>query len=107
MIKPYLSDILNNYKDDWKIQLSMKISFVPSEDSEDSSKIHFLYTNSDNIIIMIGYETNDIIDKLFKSFLKTYQIGLEESMRGSKFVSDSIGLLHYRLHKISLNRGGS
>ena len=36
-----------------------------------------------------------------------YQKGLEESMRGSKFVYDSINSLHYRLHKISLNRGGS
>ena len=28
-------------------------------------------------------------------------------MRGSKFVYDSIDLLHYRLHKVSVNRGGS
>ena len=28
-------------------------------------------------------------------------------MRGSEFVFDSIDLLHYNLHKISLNRGGS
>ena len=28
-------------------------------------------------------------------------------MRGSKFVFDSVDLLHYNLHKISLNRGGS
>ena len=28
-------------------------------------------------------------------------------MRGSELVFDSIDLLHYNLHKISLNRGGS
>ena len=28
-------------------------------------------------------------------------------MRGSEFVFDSVDLLHYNLHKISLNRGGS
>ena len=28
-------------------------------------------------------------------------------MSGSEFVFDSIDLLHYNLHKISLNRGGS
>ena len=28
-------------------------------------------------------------------------------MRGSEFVFDSIDLLHYNLHKISLNRDGS
>ena len=52
---------------------SMKISLVPSEDSEDFMEIRFLYTNSDNIVIMIGYETDDIIDKLFKSLLARYQ----------------------------------
>ena len=36
MIKPYLSDVINDHKDEWKIQLSMKIYFVPSKDSEDS-----------------------------------------------------------------------
>ena len=28
-------------------------------------------------------------------------------MRGNEFVFDSIDLLHYNLHEISLNRGGS
>ena len=28
-------------------------------------------------------------------------------MRGSEFVFDSVDLLHYNPHKISLNRGGS
>ena len=28
-------------------------------------------------------------------------------MSGNEFVFDSIDLLHYNLHKISLNRGGS
>ena len=28
-------------------------------------------------------------------------------MRGGKFVFDSVDLLHYNLHKISLNQGGS
>ena len=28
-------------------------------------------------------------------------------MRGSKFVFDSVDLLHYKLHKVSLNRDGS
>ena len=31
--------------------------------------------------IMIGSETDNIIDELFKSFLQKYQEGLEESMR--------------------------
>ena len=67
-----------------------------------------MYTNSDNIVIIIGYETDKIIEKLFKSLLERYQQGLEEKMReGSNYVLDNVDLLHYRLHKICLNRGGS
>ena len=64
-----------------------------------------MYTNSDNIDIRIGNETDEIIGKLFKSLLERYQKGLEENMKGSEFVYDSINLLHYKLDKISLNRG--
>ena len=56
---------------------------------------------------MIGYETDEIIDEIFKSLLERYEKGLEECMRGRKFVFDSVDLLHYSLNKISLNRGGS
>ena len=40
-------------------------------------------------------------------FLQKYQEGLEESMRGSKFVYDSVDVLYYNLNKVSLSRGGS
>ena len=46
------------------------------------------------------------IEELFESLLERYQEGLEEKMKGSEFVYDSTDLLHYKLHKISLNRGG-
>ena len=89
----------------------MRINFVPSkdsEDSEDSNETRIMYANSDNIVIMIGYETDEIIEKLFKSLLGRYQQGLEEKTReGSGYVFDSFYLLHYRLHKINLNKGGS
>ena len=39
--------------------------------------------------------------------MQKYQEGLEKSMKGSDFVFDSVDLLYYKLHKISLNRGGS
>ena len=39
--------------------------------------------------------------------MQRYQEGLQESMTGSEFGFDSIDLLCYKLHKISLNRGGS
>ena len=78
MIKPYLSNIINNHKDNWKIRLSMRINFVPSVDFEDSNKPSIMYTNSDNIVIMNDYEPEEIIEKLFKSLLERYQQELEE-----------------------------
>ena len=36
-------------------------------------------------------------------FLQRYQEELEESMKGSEFIFDSIDLLEYKLHKIGLN----
>ena len=46
--------------------------------------------------------------KLSRNFLKNiYQERLEESMRGSGFVYDSVNVLHYNLNKVSLSRGGS
>ena len=56
---------------------------------------------------MIGNETDKIIEKLFDSLLQKHQKGIEESMRGSEFILDNVDLLYYKLHKISLNRGGS
>ena len=56
---------------------------------------------------MMGKETNNIIDELFESLLQRYQNNLEESMRGNEFVCDSIDLLYYHLHKVSLKRGRS
>ena len=55
---------------------------------------------------MIGNETDDIIKDLFDSFLQRCQEHLEESMKGSEFVFDSVDLLFYKLHKIKLNRRG-
>ena len=106
MIKPYLSDMINDHKtqSDWKIQLTMQINFISSKDSEETCTMH---TKSHNIEIMMGNETDEIIEKLFESLLQNYQKDLEESMRGSGFVFDSIDLLYYHLQKIGLKKGGS
>ena len=66
-----------------------------------------MHSNSDNKEIMIDNETNEIIQERFDSFLQKYKKRLEESMKGSGFVFDSLDFLHYKCHKISLNRGGS
>ena len=123
MIRPYLSDIINNHKtqsewrihsgntitehktqSEWKIQLTIATSFIYSKDSDETRTMR---TKSNNVEIMIGSETNEIIEDLFKSILQRYQEGLEESMRGSEFIFDTADALYYDLNKISLSRGGS
>ena len=66
-----------------------------------------MHTMRDNIEIMKGSEIDEIIKELFESLWQRYQEGLEESMKGSEFIFDSVDLLCYKLNKISLNRGGS
>ena len=62
---------------------------------------------SNNLEIMMGCETDEITEEFFESLSQKYQEGLEESMKGREFIFDSVNSLHYKLHKISLNRGGS
>ena len=61
-------------------------------------------TKTNRIEIIMDNETDGSIKKLFEPLLQKYQEGLEEKMKGSKFVFDSIDFLHYHFHKI---RGGS
>ena len=74
MIKPYSSDITNDHKTQ-KVQLTMAINFISSKDLRKTCTM----TKSDNIKIMMGSETNDIIEKLFET-LQKYQERLEESI---------------------------
>ena len=55
----------------------------------------------------MGSETDDIIKELFESFFKKYQENLDEKMKDSKFVFESVDLLYYSLHKTNLRRGKS
>ena len=66
-----------------------------------------MHTKSDNITIMSGIETEDVINELFNTFCKRYQEELESKMKGSSFTFERVDLLEYHLHKISLNRGSS
>ena len=82
----------------------MAINFTSSKDSDETRTMH---TKSNNVEIMMGSETDDIIEDLFESFLQKYQEGLAESMRESEFAYDSVDTLYYNLNKVSLGRGGS
>ena len=123
MNKPYLSDMISNHKargkfkvysgnklidyetpDEWKIQLTMSINFVSSKNDSDESRN--MHTKNGNVDIFTGSETDEIIEELFGSFLQNHQKGLEESMKGSYFIVDSVDSLYYHLDKISLGRKG-
>ena len=49
----------------------------------------------------MGSETYNIIKELFKSFLQRFQERLEESVRRSEFIIDSVILLESKLNKIN------
>ena len=109
-IKKYLDSIrehlrkMINDKREKKIQLIIKINFISSKNFNDVRNMH---SKSDNVEIMMGVDTNEIIEKLFDSILPRYQKGLEESMKGSDFVFDYVESLNYIFHKIDLKRYGS
>ena len=72
-----------------------------------SDETRTIHTKSNNAEIMMGSETDEIIEDLFESILQKYQEGLEESMRESKFSYDRVDVLYYNINKVSLSRGGS
>ena len=77
----------------------MAINFISSKDSDETCTMH---KKSDDVDIMMGSETDEIIEEIFKSLWQRYQEGLEESMRGSEFIFDSVNVLYYDLNKICL-----
>ena len=81
----------------------MSINFISSEDFDETRNMR---TKNDNIEIMMGGETDEIIAGRFISLLQRYQEGLEESMKGSEFIFESVDLLYYHLQKTSLKRIG-
>ena len=106
---PHLHDMINDHKATknkskvWKIQISVHVNFISSKDTEETRTI---YVWSDNENIMWGNETDNIIKELFEYFLGNYQ-KVEQRIRGSDFVFEGVEIIDYKLHKVSLKRGGS
>ena len=71
-IKPYLKDMIDDYKSkgEWKIQIIMKIVFVSLIDKIETQVMHI---KSDNIEIKNGTNTTDAINELIDSFMTRYQ----------------------------------
>ena len=82
----------------------MQINFISHKDSKETLT---MYTKSCNIEIMEGGKTDEIIEEIFGSLLQNYQKNLEEPMRVSEFVPDSIDLLYSHLQKVGLKRSES
>ena len=104
---PYLSDFINDNKairnnsNEWKIQISMSVNFVSSNDI---GEIRTISVWSDNEEIRSGNETDDIIKGHFNSFLNNYQKEEILLRNASGFVFESVDLLSYHIHKTSLKR---
>ena len=76
MIKPYLSDLMNENKanensfNEWKIKIIMRVNFVSSNDT---GKIRTIFVLSDNGETRLGNEMDDIVKRLINSSLNNYQ----------------------------------
>ena len=67
-IRPYLNDIMNNHKiqGELKIQLTTTINFMSSKNSNETRTMH---SKSNNTEILIGNETDEIIEERFDSLV--------------------------------------
>ena len=72
-----------------------------------SAETRIMYTRSFNEEIMEGSDTDEVNKSLFESFLKIYDLNLQEKMKGSDFAFDGVNSLYYDFNKSSINRVGS
>ena len=81
----------------------MRVNFISSKDTGETRTI---YVWSDNVSIMQGNDTDDIIRELFRSFLHNYQEELK-IIKGSDFLFESVELIDYKLHRVRFGRDRS
>ena len=107
LIKPYLYDLINVYKakGEWKLQLSVEISFVSQKPDSDETRI--MYTKSFYEEIMYGSETEEVAEKLIMQLLQKCQDNLQSKMKGSDFIFNGVNYLFYDLNRITISKGGS
>ena len=106
LIKPYLYDLINVFKakGEWKLQLSVEISFVSQKPGSDENRV--MYTRSTPEEFMIGSET-EVAENLIMQLLQKYQDNLQNKMKGSDFIFNGINYLYYDLNRITISKGGS
>ena len=61
--------MINNHKSQskWKIKLTMAVTFFSFKGSEETL---IMYSPSDNVVVMIGIETDEIIEDILASVEK-------------------------------------
>ena len=69
---------------------------------KDVEEERVMHSKSGNIEFMSCYNEIEVTDQLLESFLSRYQIGFVTSMRGSDFIFDSVQLLYFKCHKLTL-----
>ena len=62
--------------------------------------------HSKNLKVYDSSLTGIVIDDLLKSVLDDYQFSLRTKMKKSNLTYDCVRVFYYKLHKISINRGG-
>ena len=107
LIKLFLNDLINVYKTkgEWKLQLSVEISFVSQKPDSDETRV--IYTRSFCEKIMSARETEEIMEKLIMQLLQKYQDNLQNKMKGSGFIFNGVNYLFYDLNRITISKGGS
>lgn len=75
--------------------------------SKDSNERLLKHSKSYNEKIMIDFYTEELIDGPFEFLLHRYQVCLQQSVKGSKFMFDDDDELFYKFHKINVNHDGS
>ena len=110
LIKPYLNDLndLNDDKKDkgkWELQLTAQINFISQRAGSDETRV--MHTRSVSEEFMSESETEEIVEKLFRSLLQRYQDNLNEKMRGSDFIFNGVNYLFYDFNRVSISKGGS
>ena len=106
MVQSHLIQLINNHKNDnnRKIQLTMNVNFTPVEDLNDKRS---LYINTKNFEIMLGSDTNEIVNELFDSIIQKYQELLDNATNDSGLVSEGVETTTYDINKTTINRSGS
>ena len=105
-----LNDEPNDENDDIdraekNIQLTMQNSCISTKGFEETRTI---YTKGEPVEILMGSNTEDVINKLFNTLLQRFQQSQETSnKRGREFITDSAELLYYHSQRIDIRRAES